>query len=199
MHSRRLACLLLGIWFAGGAFLQWISTENYRAADRLLDQPNPVASLRFKTLGGTTEARLLLRYQVAEQNRFYFEAWETVQLMLGSFFFFFLLFGTREDKFSLLLALLMLIAAAVQRFFLTPEITSFGRMLDFMPADAYNPARRRLPIVQSAYAGVEFTKLGLGILLAVWLIVGRGRRRSRGDVRQELDLIDKANYRHVDR
>src|ERR1035438_7375562 len=35
MHSRRLACLLLGLWFGGGAFMQWISTENYRAVDRL--------------------------------------------------------------------------------------------------------------------------------------------------------------------
>jgi hypothetical protein len=199
MHSRRFACLLLGIWLAGGAFLQWISRENYRAADRLLAQPNPVASLQFKALGGTGSARLLLRYQVAEQNRFYFEAWENLQMMLGSFFFFFLLFGTREDKFSLLMALLMLIAAAVQRFLLTPEITSSGRVLDLVPADVFIPGRRRLPIVQSAYDGVELTKLGLGILLAVWLIVGRGRRRSRGDVRQELDLIDKANYRHVDR
>ncbi|HEV3199834.1 MAG TPA: hypothetical protein VGZ73_18145 [Bryobacteraceae bacterium] len=198
MHSRRFACLLLGIWFAGGAFMQWISTENYRAVDRLLDQPNPAASLQLKALGPMA-ARQVLRYQVAEQNRFYFETWETLQLMLGSFFFFFLLFGTREDKFSLLLALLMLIAAAVQRFYLTPEVTSFGRVLDFLPADVYDPARRRLPIIQSANDGVELTKLGLGILLAVWLILGRGRRRSRGDVRQELDLIDKANYRHVDR
>jgi hypothetical protein len=199
MHSRRFACLLLGIWFAGGAFMQWISRENYRAVDRLLDQPNPVASLQLKALGPTASQRQVLRYQVAEQNRFYFEAWETLQLILGSFFFFFLLFGTREDKFSLLMALLMLIAAAVQRFFLTPEITSFGRVLDFVPADVYVPGRRRLPIVQSAYDAVELTKFGIGLLLSIWLIVGRGRRRSGRDVRQELDLIDKANYRHVDR
>lgn len=198
MHSRRFACLVLGIWFAGGAFLQWISRENYRAVDRLLDQPNPEASLQFKALG-PAETRVMLRYQVAEQNRFYFEAWETLQLMLGSFFFFFLLFGTREDKFSLLLALLMLLAVVVQRFFLTPEINSFGRTLDFVPPDLYVPGRRRLPIVQSAHDGVELAKLGIGIVLAVWLILGRGRRRSGGDVRQQLDLIDKANYRHVDR
>lgn len=195
MHSRRFACLLLGIWFAGGAFMQWISRENYRTVDRLLDQSNP-AAIQLKSLG---VSRQVLRYQVAEQNRYYFEAWETLQLMLGSFFFFFLLFGTREDKFSLLMALLMLTAAAVQRFLLTPEITALGRLLDFMPADVYVPGRRRLPIVQSAYDGVELTKLGIGILLAGWLILGRGRRRSRRDVRQELDLIDKANYRHVDR
>src|SRR5579863_5772905 len=91
MHTRRFACLLLGIWFAGGVFMQWISTQNYRVADRLLDQPNPAASLEFKVLGPAA-TRQLLRYQVAEENRYYFEAWETVQVMLGAFFFFFLLF-----------------------------------------------------------------------------------------------------------
>jgi hypothetical protein len=198
MHSRRLACLLLGIWFAGGAFMQWISTENYRAVDRLLDRPNPAASLQFRALGPSA-TRLVLRYQVAEQNRFYFESWETVQLLLGPFFFFFLLFFTREDKFSLLMALLMVLAVVAQRFFLTPEISSFGRVLDFVPPDVYIPGRPRLPIVESAYRAVELAKLGIGVLLAVWLIVGRGRRRSGADVRQELDLIDKANYRHIDR
>jgi hypothetical protein len=198
MHSRRLATFLLGIWFAGGAFLQWMSTENYRAVDRLLDRPNPAASLQFRTLGPAA-TRQLLRYQVAEQNRFYYESWETLQMLLGTFFFFFLLFFTREDKFSLLMALLMLVAVIAQRFVLTPEIVSFGRVLDFVPADVYVQGRRRLPIAESAYSAVELSKLGIGILLGVWLIVGRHRRRSGADVRQELDLIDKANYRHVDR
>jgi hypothetical protein len=198
MHSRRLATFLLGIWFAGGALLQWVSTENYLAVDRLLERPNPVATLQFKALGPAA-TRQLLRYQVAEQNRFYYENWETLQMLLATFFFFFLLFFTREDKFSLLMALLMLMAVLVQRFFLTPEITSFGRVLDFVPADVYVQGRRKLPIIQSAYSAVELTKLGLGIVLGIWLIAGRRRRRSGSDVRQELDLINKTNYRHVDR
>jgi hypothetical protein len=178
--------------------MQWISTQNYRVADRLLDQPNPAASLEFKVLGPAA-TRQLLRYQVAEENRYYFEAWETVQVMLGAFFFFFLLFGTREDKFSLLISLLMLVATGVQRFILTPEITAFGRVLDFVPQDVYVPGRRTLPVAQSAYQAVELSKLALGAVLTLWLLLGRGRRRSGSEVRQELDLINKANYRHVDR
>ncbi|MBZ5626400.1 MAG: hypothetical protein LAQ69_48125 [Acidobacteriia bacterium] len=187
---------MLGIWLAGGAFMQWISTENIRAVDRLLDHPNPAAILQFRTLG-SQGTRLLLDYQAAEQNRFYFESWEVVQMILGSFFFFYLLFGTREDKFSLLMALLMLMAVVAQRFLLTPEISSLGRVLDFAPADVYASGKRKLMIVKSAYDAVELTKLGIGVLLGAWLIMGR-RRRS-GDVRQELDLINKANYRHINR
>ncbi|HLK69762.1 MAG TPA: hypothetical protein VKU19_40310 [Bryobacteraceae bacterium] len=198
MRSRRFACLLLGMWFAGGALIQWITTESYRTVDRLLDQPNPAASLQFKVLGPAT-TRQLLTYQVAEQNRYYLETWETVELMLGCFFFFYLLFGTREDKFSLLMALLMLVGVVAQRFFLTPEMNALGRISDFVPPETYVPHRRGLPVIQSAHHVIELAKLGIALLLSVWLLMGKGRRRSRSEVRQELDLIDKANYRHVDR
>lgn len=176
--------------------MQWISTENYRTADRILEFGNPAATLQFRTLGPAA-TRQVLRYQAAELNRYYFESWEVVQIMVGSLFFFFLLFGTREDKFSLLMALLLVLAVVGQRFFLTPEISSLGRVLDFVPGDGYYPGRRKLPILQNAYRAVELTKLGIGVLLVGRLIVGR-RRSSSGNVRQELDLINKANYRHID-
>ncbi|HTS28185.1 MAG TPA: hypothetical protein VMH81_20065 [Bryobacteraceae bacterium] len=199
MRSRRFACLLLGMWIAAGILMQWIAGENYAAVDRILDLPNPSASLQFKALGPTA-SRQLLRYEAAEQNRFYFECWETAQLILGTFFFFFLLFGTRENKFCLLAALLMVVGVGVQRFFLTPEINALGRMLDFVPQDVYIAGRRRLPVAQDAYEALEAAKLVLAAILAVWLLMGRGRaRRSRTEVRQELDLINKANYGHVDR
>src|SRR5215831_6530704 len=99
MHSRRLACLILGLWLAGGMFMAWVATENFRSVDRLMDSPNPMASLEFRTLGPQA-SRLLLRYAASEQNRYFFETWETVQILLGVLFFFFLLFGTHEDKLS---------------------------------------------------------------------------------------------------
>jgi len=176
--------------------MQWISTENYRAVDRLLESGNPAATLQFRNLGPAA-IRQVLRYQVAEQNRYYFEAWEILQIMLGSLFFFFLLFGTREDKFSLLMALLMVLAVVVQRFFITPELSALGRVLDFVPGYVSHPDSRKLAILQSAYRAVELTKLGIGVLLVARLIVGR-RRSPSGDIRQELDLINKANYRHID-
>jgi hypothetical protein len=186
------------MWFAGGLCMQWITSDVSRSVDRLLDHPNPSATLQLKPIGPVA-TRQILTYQVAEQNRYYRESWEAVQLILGFVFFFFMLFFTREDKVSLLIALLMLIAVAAQRFYVTPEIISMGRVLDFVPPDVYSPGRHRLPFVESAYTGIEVAKLGLGFLLAGWLVMGRGRRRSGRDVRQELDLINKANYRHIDR
>ena len=198
MRSRRFACLLLGMWMGAGVLMQWIAAENFRSVDRLLDQPNPAATLRFKVLGPVA-TRQLLEYQAAEQKRYDFEAWGTAELIMGFFFFCFLLFGTREDKFSLLMALLLLIGVVVQRFVLTPQINALGRVSDFAPPEVYIPGRRALPVVQSAYNIAELAKLGVAFLLTVWLLWGTGQRRSRAEVREDLNLVNKANYRHVDR
>src|SRR5271166_1925761 len=100
MHSARLVCLLLGFWLAGGFFMAAIATGGFHGVDRLLAEPNRTARLEFQSLEqnyGKGAARMLLRYQVSEQNRSYFEAWEMVQIAMGSLLFLFLLFGTRKD------------------------------------------------------------------------------------------------------
>src|SRR5215472_7728194 len=101
MHSERLICFLLGIWLAGGLFMAWVATENFRGAERLLHEGSLSARIDFKMLddphtGGPGAARLLLRYQASEQNRFYFESWEEAQIVLGTVLFFIVLFRVRE-------------------------------------------------------------------------------------------------------
>ena len=177
--------------------MAWVTSENSRGVERLLDEPNPAAHMQFKTLGPAA-TRVLLRYQVSEQNRFLFETWDTTQMILGCFFFFFLLFGTREDKFALFMALLMLVAVLFQRFLITPEINSLGRNLDFVPPEVYFPGRPKLAVAQTAYFGLDLCKGLLALVLASRWVLGR-RGRSAGNVREELDLVNKANYRHVDR
>ena len=185
MHSVRLVCFVLGTWLAGGVFMAWVATQNFRSVDRLLDQPNPAAQLAFKTLDGDLKlgsgaARMLLRYQVSEQNRFYFESWEIVQIALGSLLFFFLLFSTREDKYSLAGVLLMLALVSVERFWLTPYLTVLGRSLDFVPPAEASSLRYMFRMEHSAYSGAELAKWAIGLLLVGRLSVGRRHRRSRG-------------------
>jgi hypothetical protein len=81
MHFRRLACFLLGGWLAGGFFMAAVATQNFRSVDRLLAKPAPLAREQVDKLGGIS-ARALLRYQVAEQNRVYFETWGVVETAL---------------------------------------------------------------------------------------------------------------------
>ncbi len=199
MHSRRLACLLLGIWLAGGIFLAFVTRQNLRGADGLMDHPSPAALVQLKPMDPAA-TRLLLRHQASEQNRLYFETWELAQLVLGIFFFFFLLFGTTVDKYTLALPLLMLMITAAQRFVMTPEMTALGRVTDFLPGNVHSAYRIKLLLIQTGYSGAEVVKGGLGVILALRLVLadwwGSSRRR---DARQQLDLVDKANYGHVNR
>jgi predicted lysophospholipase L1 biosynthesis ABC-type transport system permease subunit len=178
----------------GGLLMVWVAGESFSSVDRLLARPHPVATAEFKELG-RADARLLLRYQVSEQNRWYFATWEGAQIVTGALFFFFLLFATREKKFALLLVLLMIAAVLAQRFLLTPGITSLGRMIDFVPPDAPIAQRNQFWVLHSWYWGMELVKWALGLALAARLVWRRGGRS--GNARQQFDMVDKANYRHV--
>ena len=55
-----------------------VATQNFRSVDRLLAAPGGAAA-QVVTIGHD-QARIFLRYQVSEQNRWYFETWEKIQL-----------------------------------------------------------------------------------------------------------------------
>ncbi|MBZ5724836.1 MAG: hypothetical protein LAP87_07545 [Acidobacteriia bacterium] len=194
MHSRRLACFLLGLWLGGSLLMVWIATGNFRSADRALEQPNPAVALQIKTFG-FTQTRLLLRYQISEQNRLSLETWEYAQLFFGIFLFFFFLFGTGEGKFSLAAVLCMLAIVVFQRFLLTPQLIGLGRSIDFLP-DAASHEHKQFQVISQAYSIIEPVKWVLGLALAAVMIWRRGRSGYAG---QEIDLIDKAYHGHVDR
>jgi hypothetical protein len=197
MHARRLACFLLGMWLAGGIFMAWIATQNFREVDRLLSRADPVATLRLKPLGA--DARMTLRYQASEQNRRLFRTWETVQILFGASFFLLLLFGSRENKFTLVGVLLLIALVLVQKFVLTPELIALGRMIDFVPPDIKSPDRSKFWVIHSAYSGVELLKRALIVGLSGKMVFSRQRSGRSRDSRREVDRVDKANYRSVNR
>ena len=195
MNSRRVACFLLGIWMGAGLLMAWVAAESHSSVDRVMARPHPVATAQFKEIG-RADARLLLRYQVSEQIRWYFETWEVAQIIMGALFFFFVLFATREDKFALFLILLMIGGVLVQRFMLTPGMISLGRMIDFVPPDAPSGDRTQFWVMHSWYWGAELGKWLLGLALAARLMSHRSGRS--GNSRQEFNMVDKANHRHID-
>jgi len=194
MHSRRMACFFLGIWVGAAILMTGVAVENDRSVDRVLSRPSPSALVSLKALG-PGGAQMLLRYEAAEQNRWFLRAWGIVQLIGGSLFFLFLLLGTREGKFSLAAVLVMLALVLVQLFLLTPALVSLGRLVDFLPANQPSGDRSRLWVLDGGYALMEALKLAVALLLGASLM----RHRRSGDAREELDMIDKPNHRHVNR
>jgi len=196
MHSRRFACLLIGLWLGGGFLMAWIAADNPSVPSRMMSSADPAASLRVRALG-PVEVTALLRHEAAEITRDEQDVWGFVEIGLGAFLFCFLLFGTQEGKLSLAIALLMLIGAAVQRLFLTPPIHTLGRLTDFMSTDAAAGYKARTMVLQGAYVGVEIAKWVMGACLAATLIGGR-RPHSRNSW-QQINVVNKPNHRHVNR
>jgi hypothetical protein len=197
MNSRRFTCFVVGLWLGGGLLMAWFAATSFRSADRLLHDKQYAAAPMVGVLG-PAKARVLLRYYSAEQNRYYFETWETAQLFIGLGLFSYLLFGTTERKTPLIVVLLMMAAVAVQRFLLTPELASMSRALEFAPLGDASANTKKFWTLHSGYFALETWKCGLGLVLTIKMILSSRRRRSHnsGD---EFDVIDKPNHRHVNR
>jgi len=191
MHIRRIACWLLGAWIGGSLFMFVVATQNFRSVDRLLADPSASAVEHIDKLG-KEPARMLLRYHVSEQNRWYFERWEKVQIALGALLVA-LALGSLRGRLAPGIALGLLCIVIAERLFLTPEIVRLGRLLDFVSPAASLPERAQFWRLHGGYSALEMLKLVLAAVLTGQLIV-KGRRRSG-----QIDLVDESDHRHVDR
>src|SRR6266478_3881985 len=188
MKIQHLCCTLLGAWIAGSLFMIIVATQNFRSVDRLLAAPGR-AGAQVETMGHDA-ARAFLRYQVSEQNRWYFETWEKVQLALGVAL---LAALWRQGKVLISLAALMFALLLAERFYMTPEIIRLGRLIDFVPPAVSSPERDTFWRFHGAYSAVELLKLALGFFLAGRLIFGRKR------IGNQVDVVDEADHSHIDR
>jgi hypothetical protein len=195
MRSRRLACVLLGIWMGGGLLVAWVAAANRRSAERVPVEANTAASLELRHMGPA--ARRLMHYQAAQQNRWLLSDWGMAQVALGGLLFLYLLFASREGKRSLLLALVMVVAAALERTLLTPEMAASGRALDFPDSLELASESGRLAAFSALYLTVLAVQWAAGLWLAGRLVLPR--RGGLGDVRDQIDPVDKADHRRVNR
>ena len=188
MTPRNCAIWLLGAWMAGSLFMILVATQNFRSVDRLLAAPGRAGEQVEKM--GRDEARAFLRYQVSEQNRWYFETWEMAQLALGLA----VIYATfRQSAKLATLAAVMFALLLAERFYMTPEIVRLGRLIDFVPQATPSPERTTFWKFHGAYSAVELLKLALGFFLSGRLIFGRER------VAGKVDVVDEADHRHVNR
>ncbi|HUB82521.1 MAG TPA: hypothetical protein VMB03_27175 [Bryobacteraceae bacterium] len=195
MRSRRIACLLLGLWMGAGLWMLWVAADNTASASRLLLAPNAYAAEYLKTLG-RAQLSPLTHYLAAEQNRSLFETWGVVQIVFGSLFFALLLFGTRLGKFPLAVALLMLLIVIGERAAIAPGMELVALHTDFNPSPS-GRAQLANAAIDFGYKIAEWAKFSLGAVIAV-VLIWQERRRSL-DARKQVDLVNKTDYRHIDR
>ena len=164
MDIRNFACWLLGAWIAGSLFMIMVATQNFRSVDRLLAAPGSATPMVEQM--GHDAARTFLRYQVSEQNRWYFETWEHIQIYLAMLFALVVRPELKKDRILAVSAGVIFVLLALEGLYLTPEIVRLGRLIDFVPQAASSPERNTFWRFHGAYSAVELAKLALGFFMS---------------------------------
>jgi hypothetical protein len=177
MHSRRLATFLLGAWIGASLLMDFAAVQNFRAVDRFLGAPDPIAAEQMKAMGGKADARAFLRHEVGDLNRFLFEQWERVQLVLGLCLLAAIVFGHGDaPRVALFITVAMLVVVLLDRFWLTPEIARLGPLLDYPETPGADPGF--FWRLHGIYSGLELLKLALGLLGAATLLIRHTDRKK---------------------
>ena len=192
MHSSRISAFLLGALLTGSLFMAFVATGNFQTVSEILKSPPPQADKMIKVLG-YENARLLLRYLAGEENRLFFETWETAQLVLALLLAA-LLFLAGNKRLLAGMAGAIVILTVFQHFKITPELVWQGRAIDFVPATGDPTARQQFFKLHAAYGVIEVVKL----LLIIGIGIALFPRRRHSHQRVELDAVDYTHHRHVD-
>ena len=156
----------MGAWLSGALITSVVATENFYTVDRLLTRSvNPAFSSQVERLG-RPEARELLRYLSSELNRLYFQLWNATQLALGLVVLW-LIRGNTPAATARRGVVGMLAVALLMMLWLTPEIASVGRSLDFVPRDPPPPSLNRFWILHATYTLLAAGNVVAGVIVTV--------------------------------
>ena len=165
----RWALVVMGAWTMGSICMSIVATENFYTIDRLLETTTKAEFYAAVQELGQGPARDLLRYLSSELNRLYFQVWNIAQLALGVLA---LWLGGRPPRIRW--GILTMIGIVVLMLaYLTPQIVSLGRSLDFVPRDPAPPGMQRFWILHAAYTSLEMLKLVVGLVVTWWVARSR--------------------------
>ena len=138
-----------------------LDTENLRQADEV-----------YRAIPEENEQRwMAVRYAASELNRFYFTAYNWIQLALAGLTVLLVRFVPGAKKTSIVL-LVCFATAIVLLYPLLPMIVELGREIDFVPREPETAERTRFGKLHLLNVSLELTKLALLGGVAVALIRG---------------------------
>jgi hypothetical protein len=124
-----------------------------------------------------------------------YEDWELVEIVIGILLIGVLLLGL-ENKLLTGVAGAMVILTIFEHFKVTPELNWLGRSIDFTPWAAESQQRDQYWKLRTVYQVIDVVKLILALGITGYLFT---LRRKRVKPKVQIDPIDYANHRHVDR
>jgi hypothetical protein len=166
--KQRWAMFAMGAWFAGNVIVAVVAAQNFYTVDRLLAGSTNRVFVSEVARVGEPETRDLLRYLSSELNRHYFRLWNTAQLTIGLLVLWLIAHGrsTARARWGVLGMVGLVTVASV---WLTPEIISVGRSLDFVPRDPVPSSLQRFWILHGVYTSLEACKVVVGLIVSVWI------------------------------
>ncbi|PWB77626.1 MAG: hypothetical protein C3F08_09670 [Candidatus Methylomirabilota bacterium] len=167
---RALLIIALGGWIMGSILIAFVATQNFRTIDRLLSDPTAEFSRAIAPIGHD-EARVVLRYLVAELNRLYFSAWGFTQLALSATVVVASLGLRPLDRAGVTIAATTLVIVLVS-LLLSQLLLSLGRSLDFIPRTMVTQELARFRTLHMVYTGIDLLKLAL----CIWLLSRTARQ-----------------------
>ncbi len=172
MHTRRLAAYLLGGWILGILIFSFVANQSFSNVDRILNNPPGPAAKDIEDLGQDI-ARLLLRYEASELNRFFLEVWGVAQIGIGLAVLSAAVFTAHRSKFIMYATGAMILIALFQVGYIVPSMAAIGRSFDFLPPAAAPREREIYASYHVMYSTAEILKLILGFLLSARLLFDR--------------------------
>jgi hypothetical protein len=163
---------LLGVWIGITASMWFAATSSFSTVRGLVENPKPRLSDVTRPLGPDL-TRLVLRHLASEINRTFFRAYGWAQIVLAAGLLFLLQRQTPGDTVALVTVGAMLAIVLLLTFYVTPELVSIGRAIDFVPRDPPPPEMGRFRILHGAYTGLDGLKLLAGIGLLARCVMGR--------------------------
>src|SRR3989442_14665911 len=175
--KQRWAMFAMGVWLAGNVMVAVVAAENFYTVDRLLaGSTNRVFTSEVARVGHP-QARDLLRYLSSELNRRYFQLWNATEVALGVLVLWLIARGPSAATIRWgVLGMVGLVVLAIV--WLTPEIGSVGRSLDFVARDPAPPALRRVFVLHRGPTLLSGGKLLVGVILSFFIARGGPRHRA---------------------
>ena len=188
MRFSRVAAMIMGAWLGISFVFIYLAASGFEHATVVLNAIPPQLAQTLQAVPQASQ-RALTRYFELEQNRFYFDFWESTELVIGFLLILVLFFGL-ESRLMSALTLAMVLIVTFQHLFISPELNWLGRGIEFVPWSAQSQPRDQFWRLHMLYVALEVLKIAVGGAVSMLLITAQRRRRSRHQEDDD-DMIEK--------
>jgi hypothetical protein len=174
--------------------MSFVATGSMDEVDNLIKSPTPPAEKMIQLIGHEN-GRMLLQLMAGEENRYYDNTWEKVEIVLGVLLTAVLFLGVRNVWLGTISAA-MLGLVLFSHFRITSDLSWLGRSVAFVPWNVRSLLRDQYWKLVGIHQGIAVVKLLLGSVIAGLLFAVRRRRPVR---HRKVNAVDHADHSHIDR